>query len=541
MLSREAREAFAVLVGAIALAILLTYPLAFRIDRLGRVNTDDGRLSIWNVAWVAHILTTQPRNLYHANIFYPHPYALAYSEANIGAGVLGIPAWLATRNAYTTHNTVVLATFVLSFAGMYYLARHLSGHRLASAVAGILFAFCPFIYARTAHIQLMFIGWLPVALLAFHRLVDRATLGRSVALGLALWATALSCAYYGIFAALMVGVGTAVFGVSRALWRSRDHVIGILLAAVVSIGLTLPFFLPYLYIRRQGFGRDLDEARHYSANLGAWFASPTWAHRWWLEWLPGFSEVLFPGLLAIALGLPGIVIFMRRRRDVAVFYLLIGLVALWASLGPAAGLYTVLYNTLPIFAFLRAPARLGILVTLVLVVFAAVAIAHLLSRAPRPAVIAGVLGLAAVAELSSMPLTQFRTVEPVSVVYRTLAHLPHGAVVELPYWSRRSDYPRHAYYMLNSTAHWQPLVNGYSDHIPDDFRKNAEHIETFPSRSAFFALARAGARYVVVHLDLFHHRQRERVKTRLELYSEFLRPIARDEHRLLFEIVAFPN
>jgi hypothetical protein len=31
------------------------------------------------------------------------------------------------------------------------------------------------------------------------------------------------------------------------------------------------------------------------------------------------------------------------------------------------------------------------------------------------------------------------------------------------------------------------------------------------------------------------------VKTRLELYSEFLRPIARDEHRLLFEIVAFPN
>ena len=27
----------------------------------------------------------------------------------------------------------------------------------------------------------------------------------------------------------------------------------------------------------------------------------------------------------------------------------------------------------------------------------------------------------------------------------------------------------HAIYMLNSTAHWMPLVNGYSDYIPPDF------------------------------------------------------------------------
>ena len=38
--------------------------------------------------------------------------------------------------------------------------------------------------------------------------------------------------------------------------------------------------------------------------------------------------------------------------------------AFWISLGPDAGLYTALYHTLPAFSFLRAPARMGVMVTL---------------------------------------------------------------------------------------------------------------------------------------------------------------------------------
>ena len=54
--------------------------------------------------------------------------------------------------------------------------------------------------------------------------------------------------------------------------------------------------------------------------------------------------------------------------------------------------------------------------------------------------------------------------------YRVLARLPRGAVAEFPYFYRRSDFPRHAEYMLGSTVHFQPLINGYSDHIPADWR-----------------------------------------------------------------------
>ena len=76
---------------------LLTYPLAFKIDRIGRVNTDDGRWSIWVVSWVAHALTTHPLGVFDANIFYPHRHALAFSEANLGAGAIGAPVWALTQ------------------------------------------------------------------------------------------------------------------------------------------------------------------------------------------------------------------------------------------------------------------------------------------------------------------------------------------------------------------------------------------------------------------------------------------------------------
>ena len=80
----------------------------------------------------------------------------------------------------------------------------------------------------------------------------------------------------------MIGLGTLLFAVTRGLWRSRDYWIGIGLAAFVSIALTLPFFLPYLQVQQERVRRTLDDARQYSANLGAWLASSAWAHRWWL-------------------------------------------------------------------------------------------------------------------------------------------------------------------------------------------------------------------------------------------------------------------
>src|SRR5437588_7213983 len=106
-----------VIVTAIALTVLFTYPIAFRLGRVGRIDNGDGQLSIWNVAWVARTLPTDPLHVFDANIFYPLHGTLTYSESNLGAGALAIPVYWATRNPYAAHNSVVLFAFVVAFIG----------------------------------------------------------------------------------------------------------------------------------------------------------------------------------------------------------------------------------------------------------------------------------------------------------------------------------------------------------------------------------------------------------------------------------------
>ena len=551
---RGSRELVLVVLGAVLLACLMTYPLIVGFDHVGRVDNNDGRWSIWVVSWVAHALTTDPLHLFRANIFYPHQDALAYSEANIAAGVVGVPVWLLTKNPYATHNFVLLVSFVVSFAGAYYLCRYLTGSRQAAMVAGVLFAFCPFVFVRFAHIQLLLVGGLPFCMLAFHRLVDRTTVGRAVALGAILWLQGLACAYYGIFGGMAVGISSIVIAITRGRWREWRYWAAIGGAAVVSIALTAPFFLPYITLQREtGFARTLEGAQTYSANWAAWTASGAWAHRWALD--PSRSEVLFPGAVALVLGLAGAFVGWqlttaaaqraattetRLDRGVVLSYIITGLVSFWITFGPKAGLYSVLYATVPVFSFLRAPGRTGIVVALCLTVLASIAIARLLERRRHAGWMAAGLMIVAVADLVQAPIG-LREAPPTPSAYQELARLPVAPVAVFPYWANNLNYHGHAEYMLASTAHWQPLINGYSDHIPQDFRDNSLILRGFPTLESFAVLERLGARYVVFHLGRYAGPSHEEVLGKIEAFANYLRPIDKTGDVWLFEIVGWPR
>ena len=63
--------------------------------------------------------------------------------------------------------------------------------------------------------------------------------------------------------------------------------------------------------------------------------------------------------------------------------------------------------------------------------------------------------------------------------------------------------------MLFSTAHWQPLVNGYSDHIPADFRKPHFVLDSFPSNDTLRACCAGRVRYISDSLGHVRPRQTE--------------------------------
>src|SRR5215475_1277753 len=184
MTRRRGELAAVVLVSGI-LSVVFTYPIAFKLGHSGRIDNGDGQLSIWNVAWVARTLVIDPLHVFDANIFYPHRGTLAYSENNLGAGVLAIPAyWASGGNPYAAHNTVVLLAFALSAIGTYYLVRYL-------------------------------------------------THGRGAALGAAMAAQAICCGYYGVFVMLMVGFAVLTSAAVRRRWTDRAYWSAVAIAAVV--------------------------------------------------------------------------------------------------------------------------------------------------------------------------------------------------------------------------------------------------------------------------------------------------------------------
>jgi hypothetical protein len=230
----------------------------------------------------------------------------------------------------------------------------------------------------------------------------------------------------------------------------------------------------------------------------------------------------------------------RLDRGVVLSYIITGLVSFWITFGPKAGLYSVLYATVPVFSFLRAPGRTGIVVALCLTVLASIAIARLLERRRHAGWMAAGLMIVAVADLVQAPIG-LREAPPTPSAYQELARLPVAPVAVFPYWANNLNRHGHAEYMLASTAHWQPLINGYSDHIPQDFRDNSLILRGFPTLESFAVLERLGARYVVFHLGRYAGPSHEEVLGKIEAFANYLRPIDKTGDVWLFEIVGWPR
>ena len=550
----RAQRAAAVGAAALLLAIVMTWPLARGFGRLGRTTTMDGLYSIWNISWVAHAIVAEPAHLLEANIFYPHRHALTFSEANILGGVVAVPVWWLTRNPYATLNTALLFAFSSTIVGMWLLVRRLSGSSAAAGVSAVLFAFCPYFFSHSAHIQLLMAGGVPLAMLALHRLVEVPSPRRGIVLGLSIGAQALACAYYGIFAGLMVGYAAIFLAASRGLWRATRFWTALAIGAATSVLVVLPFFLPYVSMQREeGFRRSLADALRYSARPGSYLASPAHAHQWLIPMARRLGwhadEVLFPGMLVLVLGAAGFTLASRTRaaaaepartdRETALLYGSLGVLSVWASFGPPAWLYTAMFHAIPLFTFLRAPSRFGLIAAFALAVLGAFAVRRLFEAIPRAVTLAaGGLALAGLAELNVLPFPWERAI-PVSSAYALLARMPKAPVAEFPFYGERIAYPLHAQYMVLSTTHWMPLVNGYSDHIPQDFRQAAFVLDSFPSNDSFGVLQRHRVRYIGLHWDMYGPRASE-IRTRLEPFARHLRPLANDRDFTLFEIVSFP-
>ena len=76
--------------------------------------------------------------------------------------------------------------------------------------------------------------------------------------------------------------------------------------------------------------------------------------------------------------------------------------------------------------------------------------------------------------------------------------VPNAVVAEMPFWPPKFTAPM-AMYMLNSTTHWHPILNGYSGFQPQSYTQTYESVKDFPDDASLVALHQRGVTHVVVH------------------------------------------
>ena len=314
-----------VTLGYAALAVALTWPLARGLARDLPGDLGDPLLNCWILAWDAdHLLRALSGHLsalaeyWNANIYYPHPLALAYSDHLTMQAVQILPVWALTHNPVLCYNLLFLSTFVLSGLGMFLFTRELTGNRYAAFLAGLAYAFAPYRIGSIPHLQVLSSAWMPFALFGFRRFFDTRRTRPLVGASGAWLAQNLSCSYYLIFFSPVLGFYLAWELTTRRLWRDARTAARVAVAAAAVVLATLPFVLPYVKLRHLGFtARSLGETDHFSADVYAYLTADPNLRLWGgvIDAWPKAENALFPGLTIFALAAIAIIAAWREARD----------------------------------------------------------------------------------------------------------------------------------------------------------------------------------------------------------------------------------
>src|SRR4030095_12594053 len=197
----------------LAAACLLTWPLATELgSHLGALEGEgDPYLNVWILGWGMHAWTHDPSSVFNgrvfdANIFFPTPGSLTFSDHLLLQSLLLSPIYALTGNVVLCYNLLLLFSLAASGLAMHALVRGISGSTAAALVAGLAWACWPYRTAHLLHLQLQSLYFLPLALLALHRVAAARQWRDAIALGVFAWLQAISSVYYGVMTAVALPV-----------------------------------------------------------------------------------------------------------------------------------------------------------------------------------------------------------------------------------------------------------------------------------------------------------------------------------------------
>ena len=333
---------------AVFTTMLMTWPLAARAGHFVL-----RALYFWDAYTNAMIMGSRvnaalghgPLSLYDDYYFAPLPRSIAFNENLFGLSVLFAPFYLLGQNPLWAYNLTLLLSLALSVFFTYLLVLHLTGSTHAGVIAGVAFAFCPYVFFELGRIQLAATQWIPASFLFLHRAIEGQRARDAVAFWLCILLQIGTGLYYAMFLLPLMAVAG---GMLLARHRPAPRFFYFFGAAAVGAGIVaLLMVYPYFSARASfNLERSLSYASSNDGKLD-FFANvhPTNRTLTRMHHLaqPGRAddEIAFPGftalvLLGVALGVPSWRAIGRAGAKRATVdlgrWLLLALVAIYVTL-----------------------------------------------------------------------------------------------------------------------------------------------------------------------------------------------------------------
>ncbi len=508
---------------------------------------------IWTLWWSQQVLSHPGASFYFSKaIFFPQGASLLYNDYSWYNIILswGLSPFLRPAAVY---NVLILQSFPLAALGAFALARQVTGHSLASLVAGLIFAFTPSHYAHAAlHMNISAIQFLPWFVLYLIKALRSKGWTQAWGAGAFLLLNALCDWYYLIFCLMFMGLAYGYLA-----WRRGRLFMGDVLARLaLMLGLTFlalsPWVVPMMLVALKHPGVYMGGHFDYVSDLAGLFipADFQWVSALVPRWLLAANRAYTGNSIEVAsyLGLVNLGLLayaLAKIRGRAAKYLL-GLGAmlllalgplphLWGHSLPVALPWLPLVK-LPFVSNVRNPARSMVLAYLFLALIAALALEHYLRQrqdSPRAQALVCLLGLLIFCDFYSPPLHSTPIVLPPAY-----AHLETGGdwgVLDLPGGPQSNKHR----YMVYATMHGHPIVQGALPRQVGTSLK--DHLEYRDLDRQKKQLIDNRVKYVVIHKRLIDAYDDKRAYSEpnirnIEEYLRTYQKVYEDQGQLLLKV-----
>ena len=494
----------------------------------------DPALMNWQLQWVSRALFTDPANLFHGNVFHPHPNVVALTDHMLTLAVVNAPLSLLSESPWFGYNLLIFLAYYLSCAGGYWFVREITGSHHAGAWAGVFWAFLFFRIHHMGHLQVLSYQGMPFVAAALIRFLRSPSPARTAALTVAFLAQALVGWYLAAITAFLAGVLALLHAGAQRL--TLRHAAGAAAGVAVCAAVLVPAALPYrTSLASTDLGARAAEALVPGDRVSLTdYLEPPRATLIGQLRQAGPSiwgeRSLYVGYTALALALAGLV--LRRPRTatgggagpagapaMSGRWIAAGVCLIVVGFVLARGFISSQQTPLPLYYLselpgldflkgLRATQRFSLLLYFGVMILSAAGVAALAARC-RNARTAWVIVVLACAAFLAEVYPYRLPVEPrryeVSRLDRAVPNLWRDeqrapVLLHLPIHYFLRDYATpEAVYMLDSTHHWARVVNGFSGAEPRGFRETMAALHALPDERGVTALAELEVDLVAIH------------------------------------------